>query len=178
MTKDKGIFQRGDSFRVVVSYQDDAGNNKQLTGTAHSKTEARKLHAKLKTQVDHGEVVEPGRLTVTKYLEQWLEGLPSTVSPKTCALYGYISHKHIIPAIGNINLKQLKPQHIQNLYAAKLESGLSPRSTQLCHVVLHKSLDNAVKNNLMLRNPVDAVDQPRPERHEIKIMSESDIEKP
>jgi len=175
-SKERGhITQRGNSYRVMVSYQDDTGKRQQLTATARTVTEAKKVRTRLLSQVDHGEIVRPGKLTVGKYLQQWLDGLRSTVSPNTCALYSYISHNHLIPALGNITLSQLKPQHIQSLYSDKLAQGLSPRTVQLCHVVLHKSLDNAVRTNLILRNPTNLVDQPRVERHEIRIMSESDI---
>ena len=46
---------------------------------------------------------------------------------------------------------------------------------QLQHVCLHKALDNAVKTGLLARNPLDAVTQPKVERHEIKTMTEDDI---
>ena len=176
MSKERGhIVERGSSYRVMISYQDDTGKRRQLTATANSITEAKILRTKMLSQVDCGEVVKPSKLTVGKYLEQWLDGLRSTVSPNTHTLYSYISRKHLVPSIGNITLAQLKPQHIQSLYSDKLAEGLSPRTTQLCHVVLHKSLDNAVRTNLILRNPTDLVDQPKVERHEIKIMSENDI---
>lgn len=106
---------------------------------------------------------------------KWLAGYAVTLAPRTQELYGYISRKHIVPALGSLHLGQVKPQHLQSLYADKLSDGLSPRTVQLIHSLAHKSLDNAVKNGLIVRNPADAADPPRVSRHESKVMSESDL---
>jgi integrase len=69
----------------------------------------------------------------------------------------------------------LKPTHLQHLYAAKQTSGLSNRTVQIIHIVLHKALKNGVKTGLLSRNVAEAVDPPKIVRREMKIMSESDI---
>lgn len=72
-------------------------------------------------------------------------------------------------------MSKLRAANIQALYADKLGEGLSPRTVQLLHVTLHKSLSNAVKTGLLSHNPMDAVDQPKVERHAMKTMDEKDI---
>ena len=101
--------------------------------------------------------------------------MPSIVSPRTCQLYEYICRIHLIPAFGSRPLSQLRAQHIQSLYAAKLEKGLSPRTTQLIHVCLHKALKNAVKTGILVHDPCDAVTHPKLQRREMKTMQEDDI---
>ena len=99
----------------------------------------------------------------------------STVAPGTYGSYAYITKKYLIPELGGIKLWNLKPQHLQRLYADKLQQGLSPRSVQLMHITLHKALKNAIKTGLISRNPIDLVDPPKVERHEMKTMTEEDI---
>ena len=67
-------------------------------------------------------------------------------------MYSHICDKHIIPTLGNILLFELKPYHLQRLYADKLSSGLSNRTVQIIHITLHKALKNAVKAGLLARN--------------------------
>lgn len=164
------------SYDVVVSYKDDTTSKwRQIWKTAPSKRQAETLRTKLLGEVDKDSYVKPSKLTTEAFLKEWLTGLPSTVSPRTCQLYEYICRIHLIPAFGSMPLSQLRSQRIQALYASKLEQGLSPRTVQLFHVCLHKSLSNAVKTGILVHNPCDAVDQPKVERHEIKIMAEDDI---
>ena len=170
------ITPRGKNFRVRVDYRDMLGRRRQVSKTAASKRQAEKLRTALLAEVDQGTFVKPSKITVGIYLEQWLKSqVRSTVSPSTYELYEIITKKHLTPVLGTIPLGRLRPQHIQALYAEKLQQGLSARTVQLQHVCLHKALDNAVKTGLLARNPIDAVTQPKVERHEIKTMTEEDI---
>lgn len=165
------------SYDVIVSYKDTATSKwRQIWKTAPSIRKAQALKTRLLGEVDKGIFSKPSKITVGVYLERWLNSyVASTVAPRTFESYAYISRKHLIPALGSIALCNLRPLHLQRLYADKLQQGLSPRTVQLLHVTLHKALDNAVKNGLLSRNPVDAVDQPKVQRHEIKVMAEDDI---
>ena len=170
------IIKRGDSWRVMESYEGPDGKYHLKTKTAHSSAEAKLISAQFKLEIGRGQYSEPSKIPVKTHLEQWLDGqVRTTVSPRTHELYDYICHKHLIPAFGNIPLCQLKPVRIQALYADKLTQGLSPRTVQLQHVCLHKALDNAVRTGLIPRNPCDMVDQPRVERHAMKTMTEGNV---
>jgi integrase len=170
------IVQRGNSYRVRISYQDDAGKRHQISKTASSKGRAEKLRTQILSELDKGVLAKPNKLTTGAYLEQWLKGsVASTVAPGTYGSYAYITKKYLIPELGGIKLWNLKPQHLQRLYADKLQQGLSPRSVQLMHITLHKALKNAIKTGLISRNPIDLVDPPKVERHEMKTMTEEDI---
>ena len=50
--------------------------------------------------------------------------------------------------------------HLQRLYRDRLDSGLSGSTVQNVHHVLHKSLSQAVRWNLIPRNPASAVKAP------------------
>jgi integrase len=165
------------SYDVIVSYKDSSTSKwRQIWKTAPSIRKAQALRTKLLGEVDKGIFSKPSKITLGLYLEQWLSSyVASTVAPRTFESYSYISKKHLIPALGNIALCNLRPLHLQRLYADKLQQGLSPRTVQLLHVTLHKAFDNAIKTGLLSRNPIDAVDQPKVQRHEIKVMAEDDI---
>ena len=168
------IATRGSSYRVRVSYQEN-GKRQMVTKTAPSRRQAEKLRTEMLGEIDKGSYIKPSKFTTEAYLKEWLTGLPSTVSPRTCQLYEYICRIHLIPAFGSMPLSQLRSQRIQALYASKLEQGLSPRTVQLLHVCLHKSLSVAVKTGILIHSPMDGVDTPKVERHEMKTMTEADI---
>ncbi len=72
-------------------------------------------------------------------------------------------------------MSQLQPQHLQNLYSDKIASGLSHRPVHIMHNIAHEALANAVRAGLIVRNPVEMVDSHKVSRHEMKVMSETDL---
>jgi hypothetical protein len=61
------------------------------------------------------------------------------------------------------------------VYAALLTKGLSRRSVEQTHTVLHRALRQAVLWGLMLRNPTEAVTVPRPIRREMQTLTEEEV---
>jgi integrase len=73
--------------------------------------------------------------------------------------------------LGEIKLEALRPAHIVQWHADLSATGLSRRSVQQAHVVLHTALEHAVRLDLIGRNPLDAVHPPQPERKEMQTLS-------
>jgi len=173
------IIKRGDSYRIKVSLGKDSVTGKYLSHyetVRGNKKDAEKRLNELIHQHENGTFIKPGKVTLREYLKSWLaDYCKPNLSPRTHELYSYICDKHIIPILGSILLVELKPQHLQRLYADKLSSGLSGRTVQIIHITLHKALKNAVKTGLLLRNVVDAVDSPKIQRREMRVMSETDL---
>lgn len=96
-----------------------------------------------------------------------IEGLrPKQATPKTYEDYEGLTRAHIVPALGHIKLKNLTSLQVQQFYGTKLESGLSKRTVEYIHTVLHSALKQAVRWELVPRNVTDSVDPPRPEAEE------------
>ena len=79
--------------------------------------------------------------------------------------------KHVVPALGNVRLSKLTPAHLQGFYRSKLDAGLSPRTVQYLHVVLHRALKQALRWGLVVRNVAEAVDPPRVPKKEVTPLS-------
>src|SRR5262249_1889634 len=89
---------------------------------------------------------------------------------------GYVRGQ-ITPALGHHPLAKLQPLHIQGFYSQALQNGrkrggggLSAQTVLHLHRILHRALEQAVKWQLLARNPCDAVEPPRPERKEMKVL--------
>ena len=123
--------------------------------------------AKAISERDGGLAFDSGKLTVAEYMDRWLrESARNRLRPKTYEDYAGLTRRHIAPALGHVKLKKLTPLHVQQFYGAKLESGLSKRTVEYLHAVLHSALKQAVRWELVPRNVTEAVDPPRPERKE------------
>lgn len=76
-----------------------------------------------------------------------------------------------MPEIGSVRLNQLRPTRLQILYSIKLESGLSRRTVQYIHAVIHKALDQALKWGLVARNVADSVTPPTPPKKQVEPLT-------
>jgi len=83
--------------------------------------------------------------------------------------------RRLFPLIGHLRLAALTPQAVQAAYAALLHQGLSRRSVEQTHTVLHRALRQAVLWGLMFRNPTEAVTVPRPSRREMQTLTEEEV---
>ena len=114
--------------------------------------------------------MEPSKTTMAQYLERWLDHIKSQVSPRSHERYVEIARKNLAPLIGSIVLTKLQPAQISAAYvkASQWPQGwggrLSPRTVHHMHRYLKQALGQAVKWQLLTRNPADAVDPPKVER--------------
>jgi integrase len=137
---------------------------------------ARKLAAALRDQ-EGGLPVVSGKQTVGQYLTVWLDATRAALRPKTWRGYEQFVRLHIAPAIGSVGLVKLTPQHVQLLYAKKLEEGLSSSSVHHLHAVLHRALDAALRLGLVQRNVCDIVEVPRMRHYEMTTLSEEQAQR-
>ena len=136
-----------------------------------SKRQAQVEAARLISQIQGGTYLAPDKTTFAEFAERWLTHTKAQVSPKSHERYSEIMRKNVVPLIGGQVLSKLKPAAISEAYAKALESGrrdgtggLSPRTVHHMHRIVRQSLAQAVKWELLTRNPADAVDPPRVER--------------
>ena len=121
-------------------------------------------------------LIQDENITVEIYLDRFMHDVAAhTLKPKTINSYQSFINKHIVPEIGSIKLSQLRPDHLQNLYSKKLESGLSKRTVQYIHAIIRRSLNQAVKWGLIYRNPTDAVTAPTPKKKAPDTLTEDQV---
>ena len=121
-------------------------------------------------------------MTVSEFLDRWLTDYAKPkVSPKTYERYQEMIDGHISPALGSYLLPKLAPLQIQAFYSRALakgrkdgKGGLSAQSVVHFHRLLHKAFAQAVKWQLLARNPIQAVEPPRAERQEMRALDEDE----
>jgi len=120
-------------------------------------------------------------MTVADYLRRWLRDYAAhNVAPSTLTRYTSIVERHLIPVLGSLRLRDLRPAHIQAAYARFLAAGgradrqprgLAARSVLQHHRILREALKHAVHWQLIARNPADAVTPPQAQRREMRGLS-------
>ena len=113
----------------------------------------------------------------------WLqEYAKPNVTARTYDGYEMIVKKHLIPVLGDIKLKELKPIHIQSYQNKKLnkgrikgKGGLSSTTVLQHHRVLSKALKQAVMWQLIPNNPCKSIQAPKKQEVSINTMTKKEL---
>ena len=96
---------------------------------------------------------------------QWLPGKRVVLAASTYAGYHRNVHRHILPTLGGVGLRRLRPHHLEALYDTMLRPSdgrcLSPKTAYEVHVVIRGALGDAVRRGLLPRNVALVARAPR-----------------
>ena len=158
---------------IVIELRDPATGKRRRKWHkfAGTKRKAQDECARLISELNGGLYIEPAKITVGQFLDRWLEHVKPLVSPRTHERYGELVTKNLTPLLGAVLLTKLRPMQISDAYAKALSSGhrkgkggLAPSTVRYMHVILKAAMRQAVRWQMLVRNPVDAVDPPKIER--------------
>lgn len=163
------IYQRADlTWTAKVTYKDQLGRTqrKSLYGKTEKEILAKKKSFEKSLEIG---VIVSDKLKVSDWLTTWLEVYKKpSVKQNTYEGYERVVKGHLIPTLGSLYLKDLRPEHIQAMINEKLAKGnlltgdpLQPRMVEYIYAVLHGALDQAYKNQIILYNPCDMVNKPQ-----------------
>jgi integrase len=138
---------------------------------AKTRQEAARLLASALRDFDKGLPIVGEKQTVAQYLTTWLVTIKPTLRESAWARYEELSRLHIIPTLGALVLSRLTAQHLNALYAQKLEEGLSPSTVNYIHRTLHKALQDALRADLVQRNVADLDTAPRKAETKIEVFN-------
>lgn len=119
-----------------------------------------------------GMYVDINKIMLKDWLQTWLYDFKiNSIKPKTLESYSFIVNCYLIPCIGYIYIQDLKMEHVQSMLNSLSKRKLSPRTIKYTYIILHSALDQAVKNNIIVKNVSNNVITPKQAKHEIKILS-------
>lgn len=132
-----------------------------------------------KAERQKGTYLEPSKLMLGEWLDGFYEShVVNRVQISTRASDESHIKNHLKPNLGLIKLTELKGPQIQKVYNQMSKDGrvdgkggLSPKMIRNVHLTLHKALEQAVKDDLIIKNPLKGVTLPRREKPEIEILS-------
>ncbi|MHB9131921.1 MAG: tyrosine-type recombinase/integrase [Armatimonadota bacterium] len=112
--------------------------------------------------------------TLAAYLQEWLRHVEATIAATSLREYRSAVGNHLIPALGPVPLGQLTSLQIQQLYTKLLETR-APKTVKNIHGVLHGALGQAVRWQLLARNPCEAVNPPKVLRPQIQVAGRDEL---
>jgi integrase len=115
---------------------------------------------------DAGIVEAAGRApTVAEWLDHWLDNIAARkVRARTLESYRSTVRLHLRPGVGHHRLDRLQPEHLERMYGALAEKGLSPATILRAHRVLSRALRVASQRGKVARNVATLVDPPAVKR--------------
>jgi integrase len=164
------IYKRSDGrwvATITLGYEKGQRKRKSYYGETRKEVQEQLTRA-LRAQ-QQGLPVSNERQTIQQYLSGWLTVIKPTLRASAWHRYEEITRLHLLPAIGKLPLAKLSAQHLNQLYAEKLESGLSPTTVRYIHIAIHKALQAAERLDLVPRNVADLATAPRRAKPEMSV---------
>lgn len=172
------LVKRGNRYCVVYTYETDAGVKKQKWESFETKTDALRRKAEVESRRTAGSVVVPQCETMNELLKEYIE----MYGKNTWALSTYTANVRLIksyiqPYLGQMKLGDITARALEKYYQKMLRTQAVPKCTdkkykkeisyvttktvRRIHKLLHSCFEQAVRWDLMLRNPADYATVPK-----------------
>ena len=175
--------------RQIVVYDE---NGKAKTKSVLAKTKAECLE-KLKQLQNSCGTAKPLKIKPDMRFGDWIgywyeTHCRPTIRPTTQKSYEEWIYVHAIPGLGHIPLNKLTQADFQK-FLNEMKSngrkihrdtkgpGMSERSVRSCYHVIRMSLERAIKDGLIKKNPILGCKLPPPEQKEMKVLSREEIQR-
>ena len=157
--KKQGETRKQDLFEIRVKR-----NNKSYSVYARGISEAKKAKTDLEYKLDHGTFIEKTKITFGKWFDTWLnEYKKNRVKNSTLNEYQKYYNGCLKERIGNKKLVDIRGEHIQKLYNEMVEENYATSTIKIISTVINGCFQQAFKNGLIERNPVELAELPRQE---------------
>lgn len=171
------ILQKNDRFYVIYSYRDNEGKRKQKWETFKDMGAAKNRQREVEYKEQAGNFVVPQCKKLEELLQEYIELYGKT----RWALSTYETNislikNYIVPKIGNTRISDITTRFIERYYQALLKteaisSGqkgkqryLTPHTIKEIHEILRSCFNQAVKWDLMIKNPAANAMLPKVEK--------------
>jgi integrase len=146
-------------------------NGKQVVVTATVRGDEAKAKRELARLVRRrlANKVRVGVPTVAEHLAAYLDDLdddPDT-SPTTVRSYRSYVSRHIVPAIGDIQIDRVTVIDLEGIYRTMLRAGRRPSTVRQVHAILSGALAQAERHDLIASNPAKRARVPSAQRPEV-----------
>lgn len=150
-------------------------------GTRHSQSFDRKADAKaflasVVTDMARGEWRDPrgGAVPFREWADKWFAARVVRATTQAADISRYRSH--LLPAFGDVELKDLTPLRIKT-FVAQMSAIRKPATVRHAHALLSTILNDAVAEGLLLTNPCRFSRLPRAPRYEAVYLSPAEVER-
>ena len=158
------------TYRAQITLQ-----GQRLSFTASTRKQCQEWLKQTYRQIDDGLSLTATKITLGEYMSNWLSTTKSAIRHTTWVHYEQVTRCYIVPWIGQLKIRELRPEHIQGLYISLQEQGVGAWTIQKIHGVLHSALGYALKLGMIGRNPISIAQPPKAPAKEMTILNESQV---
>lgn len=187
------LAEKNGYYYIVLSLLNESGKRKPkwiATGLTvkGNKRRAENMLIQERLKHDSKEVSLPGAasgltaspdMLFADYMLYWLRQIRPRVEVDTYEGYRCIVERRIVPYFRpmNLTLAEVKPIHIQEFYTYCMNDlNLSANTTVHYHANLTNAMNYALKNDLILVDPMNKVTRPKVEEYTGKFYSQAELE--
>jgi integrase len=155
-------------FLRVFLGRDANGKRLEHRQTVHgSKRVAQRELTALLAARDQRQLIVPTRKKVDLYLDEWLDHIRPTVSPRTSFDYEKALARYARPKLGHLQLVRLTRADLQTWVNGLTQRGLAPGAVRLAWAPFRKALRDAVKLGELSRDPTLYIELPQARRRSL-----------
>ena len=156
----------------------DPGTGKPVRKSIYGRTqkEARQRLTEITRQLDTNCYVDQDKRPLGAYLDSWMSEYVEPVrTPYTIVTYRGVIKNHLKPNLGAVRLCDLTTDQVQKMVRKLVNAGKAPKTIKNTVTVLSSALEQAVKEQVILRNPAKYAKLPSVQAPEIKTLSVEEI---
>ena len=148
----------GTVYDVNIKYKSNGQRKSYVKKGFCTKREAQQHEAEMKAKLSNPSytpsTAAQRKETVSEYMTEWLERHgEANLRSSTKTSYQTHMRNHIFPYLGDVQLGQLTPAMLDDLYRKLSEKGLSASSVRYAHRILSVSMEHARKYHYIETNP-------------------------
>jgi integrase len=162
-------------YSIEIGKDPKTGDRKRKSkGGFKTKKECQAALNKIMSDFNKGIFIEVSNMTLEVYLKKYLNSIKPNLTNKTYCTYLYLIDYHLIPNLGAIAAKDLKPLHIQEFYD-ELHNTNSSTTVRHIHNLLNSALNQAIGWGIIIKNSCDDVRKPKRASVQILVLNEEQI---
>lgn len=165
------IYKRKDG-RYSCQVKRPDGKYKTIYGK--TQREVRDKYNELITQFKTEPFVKPNKMGLKDWFEKWLEEYTIDLKYDTKLSYLTIFNHSILPYFGNKQIQKITTEDCQK-FINEISKNLKPISVKIYTDKLKRVLNDAVKNGLISRTPMDGIILPKINKSEVRVIDSSEI---
>lgn len=143
-----------------------------------TKAEARAKMREAVNRLEAGMPAVDAKVALRDWLEEWrgTQLAARGLKPSTRNAYATLCKLHIeADPVGKVTLDKLKPSHIDALIVRLNDKELAKSSVRQVYHVLRLALADAVRDDLLARNPAERVKRPQTDEKEARYLSPAEV---
>lgn len=159
------ICKRKDGRWTGATYVYVNGVKKRKYVYANTERECKRLLNELEYLNSVGQYKEQNRESFLNYANKYYIMKEKTWQDTTKELYRMYIDVHLKDYFDNIRICDITPDMLTKYYNSKLDGGLSNNTVRKLHVFIKSIMNNALKNDIIKKNPCYNADVPRKEKY-------------